>query len=135
MSVLNQIRDTLDSLSQNEDVPMAGVWYGSCRQDKLDEWNYFVFNRKKTTKSSNHVDWQTYYEVNIIHEDYIPEGYVETVIKELEAKKESLKLRCTSDDIVYNYIFKGNTNVVVEIATITFYRPEKRCQGEPKRMV
>lgn len=128
MSVLNRIRDTLTTLTAG-DVKMEGVWYGACREKELKNWNYFVFNRLKTTKNNNSkVDYQTFYQVHIVHEDYIPEGYVEAVIDALLEQAESgTKLKPTNDDVQYNYIFKGNTNMVVEIATITLYHPEKRC--------
>lgn len=130
MSVLDRIRDTLTELSGDESTPMQGVYYGACREKKLDKWNYFVFNRKVTTKNNqgNKVDFQTFYEVHIVHEDYIPEGYVEKVVNALIAPAQpGTKLKATSDDIAYDYTFKGATNMVVEIATITLYHPEKRC--------
>ena len=128
MSVLNRIRDTLTTLAAG-DVKMEGVWYGACQEKKLENWNYFVFNRLKTTKNNtSKVDYQTFYQVHIVHEDYIPEGYVQTVIEALETQDASgTKLKPTNDDVTYNYTFKGNTNMVVEIATITLYHPEKRC--------
>lgn len=128
MSVLNRIRDTLTTLAADQNVPMEGVWYGACREKQLDKWNYFVFNRWKTTKdNSSRLDLQTFYQIHIIHEDYIPEGYVQTVIDALQTRDASgTKLRATTDDIEYNYTFKGNTNMVVEIATITVFHPEKR---------
>ena len=74
------------------------------------------------------MDYQTFYQVHIIHEDFIPEGYVEKVIEALCQKDESgTKLRPTNDDVTYDYTFKGNTGMVVEIAHITLYHPEKRC--------
>ena len=131
MSVLDRIRNTLETLCQDTEVPMQGAWYGSCRADSLDRWNYFVFNRLKTAKKSatTQNDYQTFYRVHIIHENYIPEGYVERVIEALTAKDEEtgIKIRSTNDDVTYDYIFKGNTDMVIEIATITVYRPEKRC--------
>lgn len=128
MNIMNRIRNTLTTLA-SVDVEMEGVWYGACQVEKLEHWNYFVFNRLKTTKNNNSkVDYQTFYQVHIVHEDYIPEGYVQTVIEALEAQDASgTKLKPTNDDVTYNYTFKGNTNMVVEIATITFYHPEKRC--------
>lgn len=128
-SVLDRIKDTLTSLCSENDVPMRGVWYGACREKKLDCWNYFVFNRLKTTKNNaSRMDYQTFYQVHIIHEDFIPEGYVEKVIEALCQKDESgTKLRPTNDDVTYDYTFKGNTGMVVEIAHITLYHPEKRC--------
>lgn len=128
-SVLDRIRNTLTELQSGE-VKMEGTWYGACREKELKHWNYFVFNRLRTTKnnSGSRTDLQTFYQVHIIHEDYIPEGYVETVISALQEQAESgTKLKLTNDDIQYNYTFKGSTNMVVEIATITLYHPEKRC--------
>ena len=64
----------------------------------------------------------------MIHEDYIPEGYLETVINALLNMSESgTKLKLTNEDISYDYTFKKNTNMEVEIATINLYHPEKRC--------
>lgn len=129
-SVLNRIRDTLTTLASDNTIPMEGVWYGACRERELDKWNYFVFNRYKTTKNNqgSKVDLQTFYQVHVVHEDYIPEGYVEKVINALQEKDASgTKLKLTNEDIGYSYIFKGNTNMVVEIATIVLYHPEKRC--------
>lgn len=127
-SVLNRIRRTLTDLSAG-DVKMEGVWYGACSEKQLEYWNYFVFNRWKTSRrNASKIDFQTSYQVHVIHEDYIPEGFVEKVVEALEAPDESgTKLRATGDDITYNYIFKSNTNMVVEIATITLYHPKKRC--------
>ena len=128
-SILDETRKTLEELARSSDVPMAGAYYGTCTADHLDEWNYFVFNRTKTSKASNRCDLQTRYEVHIIHENCIPEGYVQTVIDAIEAQSTrcaGAKMKATSVDIPYEYITKGNTDVVVEVATITFVRPEKR---------
>ncbi len=130
MSVIDRIRTTLEGLCADSTVPMQGVWYGACRKKNLQYWNYFVFNRKTTTKSSstNRVDLQTLYEVHIIHEDAIPDGYIQTVIDALQAESDpGTKLKLTSDDISYDYTFKASTNMVVEVATLTFLHPEKRC--------
>lgn len=129
-SVLDRIRATLTTLAADTSVPMEGVWYGACREKELKYWNYFVFNRSKTTKNNQgtKVDLQTVYQVHVVHEDFIPEGYIEKVITALQQAADSgTKLKLTNDDIQYNYTFKGNTNMVVEIATITLFHPEKRC--------
>lgn len=126
MSTLNRIRDILKELMDGE-VKMEGVYYGACQEDNMEKWNYFVFNRKTTSRSGpSGVHWQTYYEVHIIHEDYIPEGYVEQVVAKLqETDGSGIRLKVTGDNIPYDYTFKGSTNLVVEIATITLTRPEK----------
>ena len=129
-SILDRIEATLRSLASDPEVKMEGVWYGACQETKLTKWNYFVFNRLKTTKNNNgtRTDLQTLYEVHIIHEGHIPEGYVKRVIDALQEQDEpGTKLKQTNDDITYDYTFKQNTNMVVEVATITFFHPEKRC--------
>ena len=131
-SVLDRIEETLTGLSSEHEVKMEGVWYGACQEANLPKWNYFVFNRLKTTKNNNgsRTDLQTIYEVHVIHEGHIPEGYVADVINALQTsdpERPGTRLKLTNDDITYNYTFKQNTNMVVEIATITLYHPEKRC--------
>jgi hypothetical protein len=129
-SILDRIEKTLTKLSTEHEVKMEGVFYGACTESKLSKWNYFVFNRARTTKNNtSRNDFQTFYQVHIIHEDYIPEGYVERVIEALTAKDEEtgIKIRPTNDDVTYDYVFKGTTTMVVEMAHITVYRPEKRC--------
>lgn len=130
-SVMDRIRKTLEELCEG-DVKMERVFYGRARRDAdepLKLWNYFVFNRKHSTKNNTaKVDMQDFFEVHVIHENYIPEGYLRTVIAALEAQDASgTKLKVTSDDIQYDYVFKGNTDVVVEIATMTVLHPQKRC--------
>lgn len=129
-SILDRIEKTLTKLSTEHEVKMDGVFYGACTESKLSKWNYFVFNRGKTTKNNNgtRTDLQTTYEVHIVHEGHVPEGYVKDVIDALQAQDEpGTKLKLNNDDITYDYTFKQNTNMVVEVATITFYHPEKRC--------
>jgi len=129
-SILDRIEKTLTKLSTEHEVKMEGVFYGACTESKLSKWNYFVFNRGKTTKNNNgtRTDLQTTYEVHIVHEGHVPEGYVKDVIDALQAQDEpGTKLKLNNDDITYDYTFKQNTNMVVEVATITFYHPEKRC--------
>ena len=125
-SILTATKNTLEELARSAEIPMEGAYTGACRDKTLKEWNYFVFNRKKTDKASNRVDYQTFYQVHVVHEDYIPEGYIQKVIETLEAQKGA-KLKATADPVEYNYTFKNNTDMVVEIATITLFHPEKRC--------
>lgn len=123
-SVMERIRSTLDTFINGEEE-MKATYYGACNTKELNKWNYFVFNRKSTKRSASSRDnFQTDYEVHIIHEDFIPEGFVEKVIKALlEPADKGTKLKVTADNISYNYMFKNNTNRVVEIATITVTHP------------
>lgn len=126
-SILDEISDKLESLLDGQ-IKMEGVWFGQCRAEKLKNWNYFVYNRAHMTKNNaSKNDFQPFYQVHIVHEEYIPEGYIEQVIETIESPgTQGLKLKVTSDDILFNYIFKGRTDMVVEIATITIYHPQKR---------
>lgn len=127
-STMDCIREVLEALAEKDGMA-GGVHYGMMEKTDLDVWNYFVFNRQKTTKDRvKHRDLQTYYEIHIIHEDYIPEGYVGEVIAALEdTEAVGVKLRMTDQDVQYDYVRKGKTEMVVEIATIAVFRPEKRC--------
>lgn len=127
MSILNQIKTRISDTYFLSEYGLEGVYYGACTETHLDRWNYIVFSRYKTTKSDNRVDFQTFYQVNVVHENYVPEGLIEDLIERLERSVVGEKLlRVTSDNIDYNYTFKGNSNLVVEIATITLFHPEKR---------
>ena len=125
MTILEAVDDTLNELATDPDTPMSAVYYGACTAEKLPRWNYLVFNRLNRSKSSNKIDYQTTYELHIIHEDCIPEGYIDKAIRALE-NCAGATLKVTSDPIQYEYTTKGKSDVVIEIATITFYHPEKR---------
>ena len=117
--MLNEIREKLGELKKNEAVPMEDVAYGLLPQGSTKKWNYFVFNRVNVkTAGKAKGDFNEYYAVHIVHEDFIPEGYIYKVIqKVLEIKGIKLAI---NEDISFNYARKGNTDVVVEIATIVF---------------
>ena len=117
--MLNEIREKLGELKKNEAVPMEDVAYGLLPQGSTKKWNYFVFNRVNVkTAGKAKGDFNEYYAVHIVHEYFIPEGYIYKVIqKVLEIKGIKLAI---NEDISFNYARKGNTDVVVEIATIVF---------------
>lgn len=127
--MLDELKDILKSLDETTGVVNTGVYYGICNRKDLDEWNYIVFNRKKTGKSGKTVaiGFSEYFEVHIVHEDYIPEGYVYDVIREVQKKsgQAGCKLRLTDDEITYTYTQKPKTDIVMEIATITFVHAMK----------
>ena len=74
--MLNEIRKTIEEL-QKEQPEIFGrkVAYGKIKeQDVPDEWNYITFNRVQIKKSGSSMrDYNLYYQINMIHEDYIPE--------------------------------------------------------------
>lgn len=117
MSILKEIEDSLIDLAKEDEL--KGVYYGACNK-KLEEWNYFVFNRMNVkTAGKTKGDFNEYYAVHIIHEDFIPEGYIYKVIQKVLEDTKGIKL-AVNEDISFSYTRKGNTDVVVEIATIVF---------------
>lgn len=94
-------------------------------QLRIEEWNYFVFGQEKIRKkSTDSKDLNGYWYVTIVREDYIPDDVVFEVIDKLE---EIPGLRLAEGDCEYEYVTKGNTNLVVEILKINFTKTKKRC--------
>lgn len=101
------------------------VWYGKtfCKVD--DKWNYFVFNKKQLNRSGkNKIDFNYDYQVHIIMENYIEEGFEQKVIKKI---KENTNLKLIDQPMQFNYVQKNNTNQVVEILTLEFTKTFKGC--------
>ena len=99
------------------------IFYGLVTEDDdLPVWNYFVHNRKELRKT-NKLDFAQYYEVHLVHEEYVPEEMVLDVIKKVETLPG---VRLADIPVTYNYASKGSTGLAVEIATITFASPFKR---------
>ncbi len=109
--MLNEIRDQLRSLD------MGPVQYGRVTSNP-EIWNYIVFGRSSMKRvGTSKTDFNRYYTVVIVHEDYLPEGTEVEVKKALETIKG---LKLSQDDIQYDYTVKKNSNTVVEMAILTF---------------
>lgn len=118
--MLKEIEEKLKS----EGLP---VFYGLVPEtEEIEAWNYFVFNRADMEKSGN-VHYKQYYEVHMIYEEYVPEKAVMDIIKKIE---EIPGMRVADAPITHQYVLKGNTDMVVEMATITFVRTVKGCDRE-----
>lgn len=61
-------------------------------------------------------------DINLIHEDYIPENAVFQIIDKL-SKIQGLKE--ANEDVVFDYTIKSKTDTVVEAAVIIFTEPIK----------
>lgn len=97
------------------------VYYGKTFAKENDTWDYFIFNRQRISRSgTNNIDINYQYQVHIISENYIEEDLEIQVIKAL--KSIGLKL---VDSGQFNYVTKGNTDVVVEMLTLTFSKTNK----------
>lgn len=132
-SILDRIRKTMDKLVEESKGEYLASFYGlptdtnPKNNEVLKKWNYFIFRRKSSARSDKGSPIQTKYLIHIIHEDFIPEGYVDKVINSLESKDDNgTKLKLCSDDITYEYIKKGNSDIIIEVATIVVTHPERR---------
>lgn len=115
--ILNKIQDKLLEIDPN-------VFYGAVDNSvKETLWNYIVFNRKPTKINPNQTSYTYYFSVNIVRENYVPEGLDLEVIQKM---KEIPGIKLAGNDMEYNYIKKPNTNIVVEMLSIDFVKAEKR---------
>ncbi|MDD6216821.1 MAG: hypothetical protein PUB28_08785 [Roseburia sp.] len=123
--MLNEIKASLEEL-QSEDGAVFGtaVMYGRVIDSKVPvTWNYITFNRDSIKRAGTNLrDFNEYFEVNLVHEDFIPEEAVYKVIEALERVKG---LTQSKDDVLFDYTTKKSTSTVVEVATITFTHPVK----------
>lgn len=114
--MLNKISEKLEGLD------MGPIQYGRVT-NQPEVWNYIVYGRSRLRRvGSSKNDFNRYYTVVIVHEDYIPEGMEINVIKALEEIKG---LKLAQDDIEYDYITKKNSGIVVEMAVLAFIQPIK----------
>ena len=116
--ILKQIQDTLETFGYP-------VYYGRSFAKPQDDWNYFIFNRYNVEKSGkSSCDFNYYYQVHIIMEDYIHEGFEQEVIKAIE---DNTRLKLANVPMAFNYVTKSNTDMVVEMLTITFTKTFRGC--------
>lgn len=102
------------------------VFYGCVDEEsdtiKADLWNYIVFNRSKLRTDTSKTSYVDVFEVHIVREEYIPDGIDNEVITKLRSIPG---VKFSGEDGVYNYTKKNNTNLVVEMLTLTFTRGRK----------
>lgn len=117
MATLNELRDKLCEVDEL-------VFYGMVDRNKVtDRWNYTVFGRRVMRPTGNKTGFADVYTVAIVREDYIPEGYEQTVIDKV---CEISGMRLSDGDMQYSYTQKPNTNTVVELLELVFIKPKKR---------
>lgn len=118
LGILEQIQGILETFGYP-------VWYGRTFSKEKDKWDYFVFNRKEVSKSGkSNCDYNYYYQIHIIMEDYIPEGFEQQVIKAIQ---ENTRLKLIDQPMQFNYTTKNNTETVVEMLTLEFTKTFKGC--------
>ena len=114
--ILNEIKEKLQEIDPN-------VFYGMVDPVMRESiWDYIVFNRKPTKPNENKTGYSYYFTVNIVRENFIPEGLDLTVIKKM---LEIPGMRLAGNEMPYEYVAKPNTNVVVEMLSIDFVKPVK----------
>lgn len=100
------------------------VYYGIVDESRKETvWNYTVFNRTSIKHSANKTAASDYFDVHVIRENYVPEGIDTEIIKRLCALP-GVKLAGT--DSTFDYVPKPNTNIVIEMLTISFVRARKQ---------
>lgn len=100
------------------------VYYGSARDDEnITLWNYIVFWRDSTKRSTNNTSFTDYYTVAIIHENWVPDALIEQTITNMESISG---MRLSNSEIGFDYSRKPSTDAVIEIARLTFCMPRKR---------
>lgn len=114
--ILREIEAKLQELDPN-------VYYGAAWKHKADAiWDYIVFNRRVVKHSTNKTSDSDYFDVTIVRENYIPEGFDTEVIKKV---CELPGVRLAGNDSVFDYGQKPNTTTVIETLTISFVRARK----------
>ena len=120
MVILEEIQKALESVSE---MP---VYYGKTFASENDKQNYIVFNRRNVSKSGkNNCDFNYYYQVHIIHENYIPEGFEHKIVDAMEAIPG---MKLTTDNHNYQYVLLNSTDTVVELLTLTFTKTVRGCK-------
>lgn len=103
----------------------SNIHYGKVTFEEDEEitWDYIVFGKNKLRKSDpKSIDLQDSYWVAICRENYIPD---DTVLKVITKLQEIPGLKLASEDGNYEYVFKKNTNLVVEILVLVFTKTLK----------
>lgn len=114
--ILNDIREKLQEIDPN-------VFYGMVDPVMQETvWDYIVFNRKPTKVNENKTGYSYYFTVNIVREEFVPEGADLAVIEKM-CSIPGMKLAGT--DMEYTYVRKPNTNAVVEMLSIDFVKAVK----------
>lgn len=105
---LETIRSKLEELN-------IQVYYGSADSSSKDLKEYIVFGRDKISVNASKMSTTDYYEVVIVMEKWIAEGFIDEVIQALE----SINIKRANTDIDFKYLTRNDT--AYEIASIKFF--------------
>lgn len=114
--ILDDIKTKLEEIDPR-------VYYGMVDDEvKTTVWDYIVFNRVRFKAATNKTGYSYYYDIHIVRENFVPEDLeIEVINKVLEIPG----MRLADSDCSYNYVMKPNTNVVVEMLSMSFVRAKK----------
>lgn len=105
---LSKIKEKLGELN-------IKVYYGSAEKESQELHEYIVFGRDKTKLNSSKMSTTDYYDIAVISENWIAEGFIDEVIDALE----EIGLKQSGDDVDFTY--KVRNDISYEIASIKFY--------------
>lgn len=114
------IREAIESKLKEID---SNVYYGRVTNNDMLNWNYIIFGKERIKKAAEKsIDLTNYYWITIVRENYIPDDTVYDVINKLNSIPG---LHLSNEDGTYQYIFKDNTELVVELVTLVFAKTKK----------
>lgn len=116
--MLSEIQTALETLGLPVFYGAAGTLSGE------DLWDYVVFYRTTLAPTGNKRGMAETYEVALVCEEFIPDETISAAVGAMTAIP-GMKLADTGG--TYQYTTKPNTNQVIEILTLDFVRPMKRC--------
>lgn len=114
--MLNEISTALESTGKT-------VFYGQAgKLDGSEVWDYIVFFRDTLQPSANKTGMTETYTVAIVQDEYVDDATIEAVLKAMLAIKG---VRLSQNPSQFDYSVKPNTDVVLEMLTLSFTRPWK----------
>ena len=120
--MLDEIKAILTDLCADEDVPMNCVYYGMCIEKKLEQWNFFTFRRLSAGLTNSQRSTVDRYEICIVHDDYIPEGYHLTVA---DTVLSALPGASRDSDFEFATALKTDSAALVEICRFEIKKTSK----------
>lgn len=114
--ILDDIKNKLKEVDEN-------VFYGAVNRSIREMvWDYIVFERKNIDIKAEKTGRSYYFTVHIVREEFIPEGIELDVIDKM---LEIPGMKLAGETPTFDYIVKPNTDIVVEMLSISFVRPVK----------
>lgn len=114
------LKDIEERLKKLDNRVCYGVVDNAVKKSPV--WDCIVFGRSNIKYPSNKTSASDYFDVLIIRENYIPDGFDTEVINALTTL-DGVKL--AGDTANFDYIQKPNTDTVIEMLTLSFVRARK----------